>query len=689
MKKLRIAFLWHQHQPYYKYKDEFVLPWVRLHGVKDYYDLPEILNEFPDIKQTFNFAPSLYKQINQYVAGETKDNIQRLSYLKAYELTNEHKRDIIKHFFKCHKENMIDIHPRYKELYESSRDIDYAVVNYSNQDWLDLQVWYNLTWVGYFSSKNEFIQALLSKQRNFTEEEKLELLAHHLVLLSKIIPQMNKYVQNGQVEISVSPMYHPILPLLINSESAFESMPDTTMPSPLFKWREDAEMQIKLGLDSFEKVFKHNPLGMWPSEGSVSDETLQIIAENNIRWIATDEEILYKSKHCNYLDKYFPYTYVNNEKKLTVFFRDHSLSDKIGFEYSRREPVDAAIDFINNLTKIRQDIIDNYGEDALDKAVVPVILDGENCWEFYRENGIPFLRELFKRLSGSSIFQTFKFNELLDGEYEELSHIHAGSWINADFKIWIGDKEDIDAWNMLSKVRIAFEERKHSLDNNTLESVREHLFAAEGSDWFWWYGPEHHTEDKDTFDMIFRWHISSIYELLNEVAPDELNNSIVSKSEFQTFSFPTEIIKPSITGKLDGDDWKYAGFYNTHNKNSAMHQISSDISKILFGTDYDFLYLRIITESNLKDNDSVKVFFSDRANFNLSISRKGAEVNNFGIKPVRSFKYKYIDCIDIAVDLPSLNFFDNTKDHIELQIALKTDKSIKYYPENERLILRF
>ncbi len=262
MKKLKIAFLWHQHQPYYRYKDEFILPWVRMHGVKDYFDLPEILHEFPKIKQTFNFAPSLYKQIEQYLSGEFTDKIQRLTMIKANALNDDEKNEILEHFFKCRKDNMIDIHPRYRELYEQSRDRNYALTNFSPQEWLDLQIWYNLTWVGYFSSKVNHIQRLIKKDRNFNEEEKEILMEYHLEILKNIIPQMKKLEKLGQVEISVSPAYHPILPLLIDSEAAMESMPDAIMPEPVFRRKEDAERQVTDGIKSFEETFKFAPKGM-------------------------------------------------------------------------------------------------------------------------------------------------------------------------------------------------------------------------------------------------------------------------------------------------------------------------------------------------------------------------------------------------------------------------------------------
>jgi alpha-amylase/alpha-mannosidase (GH57 family) len=545
MKKLKIAILWHQHQPYYKYKNEFLLPWVRLHGVKDYYDLPALMNEYPNVKQTINLVPSLMLQIDDYINNKTLDKIQRLTRINAKHLTEQDKIDILESFFILN-DNLINPNERYRELYNKCNNGLQPIVEMQTQDWLDLQVWYNLAWIGQISRTFPFPKRLFTKQRNFTEEEKLLLLDFHNEILSKIAIEMASLKQLGQIDISVSPFYHPILPLLCESTSALEAMPGTPMPDPIYNEPDDAKAQIKNSIEYYEKLFKNRPSGMWPSEGSVSNQALELIAEQGILWVATDEGILSASMGNNYKDmyKYFPHELNTPNGTITLFFRDHNLSDKIGFLYSNWNPYDAACNFREELFKIRNEIINTYGKDALDSAVVPVILDGENCWEFYNDNGIHFLKELFSMFShNTELIETTLFSECLNLPIPDflptLNSIKAGSWINADFSIWIGHKDDVKAWNMLSQVRKLVEKNKSKLSPEQLEIIMNEIYIAEGSDWFWWYGPEHNAQNKPDFDVIYRWRIVEIYNMLGIEPPSELfvpiaDEIIPTNTEFST-----------------------------------------------------------------------------------------------------------------------------------------------------------
>ncbi|HOK15367.1 MAG TPA: glycoside hydrolase family 57, partial [Candidatus Kapabacteria bacterium] len=213
MKPLRVAFLWHQHQPYYRWENEFILPWVRMHAVKDYYDLPCLLKSYPNLKQTFNFAPSLMLQIDEYLSGKVKDRVQILTEKSPSALTENDKKEILKQFFVINYENLIKPHKRYLELYQKKQSGE----DFSEEDFLDLQVWYNLAWVGEISKKDEKIQSLIAKNRNFTEEDKRYVLEYHQKVMAKVSPLMKELMERGQVEISCSPEYHPILPLLIDA----------------------------------------------------------------------------------------------------------------------------------------------------------------------------------------------------------------------------------------------------------------------------------------------------------------------------------------------------------------------------------------------------------------------------------------------------------------------------------------
>lgn len=596
---LRIAFLWHNHQPYYKMDDEFILPWVRFHCVKDYCDLALLLNEFPKIKQTVNLVPSVLLQINEYLESGITDVVQRLTKIQANHLTIEEKTKILELFFICNEQNMILPHFRYRELFEMSKESN-AVNFFTDQDWLDLQVWYNLTWLGEFSKQRPFAQRLFRKGMNFTEQEKLLLLELHNEIMSELILTYRKLVNLEQLSVSTTPYYHPILPLLVNSDSAKEANSDNLTLEPNFSFPEDAKYQIELSIEHYKNIFNSYPSGFWPSEGSISNEVLKIFIQKQIRWAATDEDILFASEiPKNHLEKYFPRKYNTEIGEITIYFRDHILSDKIGFEYANWKPFDSASNFVHSLLNIRSNLLDSYGEEALRNAVVPIILDGENCWEFYPNNGFDFLRILYSQISDNPFLKTIFLDESAnDGSNEylpSLNSIQAGSWINANFNIWIGHPDDITAWEYLRNVRQIFEIKKSSLPEEISENIYNELLIAEGSDWFWWYGPEHNAPNKPDFDMLFRWRIKRIYEMLGESPPLSLNNPL-GRDQIDIFKLPASQIKLS-----NGHAWDNAGYFIFKQHFSTMHQTDKPEVKILFGNDEDFIYFII---ENLQENSN-------------------------------------------------------------------------------------
>lgn len=693
MKKLKVAILWHQHQPYYKYKNEFLLPWVRLHGVKDYYDLPALLNEFPNVKQTFNLAPSLMLQIEDYINNVTQDKIQRLTKIKAKFLTVNEKQEILDSFFVLNYENLIKPYPRFLELFDLCRNHPNAVNDLKTQDWLDIQVWYNLAWVGNISRQSPFAQRLFKKERNFTEDEKLLLLEFHNEILRKIIPEMAFLKKLGQIEISCSPMQHPILPLLCDSTAAKEAMPNANLPNPIYKFPEDAKAQINNGINYYAKLFDAKPSGMWPSEGSVSNETLELIADSGIKWVASDEGVLAASLKENYHStyKYFPHEINTKNGYLTMFFRDHNLSDKIGFLYSNWNSVDAANNFREALIAIRNEIIRTHSDDALDSAVVPIILDGENCWEFYYENGIYFLRDFFNMLNSCDVIETVLFSECLNlprpNFLPVVKNIRAGSWINANFSIWIGHSDDVKAWNMLSTVRHLVEKNKPNLSQEKYEKIMEEVYIAEGSDWFWWYGPEHNAPNKQDFDVIFRWRISEIYKMLDLTPPAELEIPItdaIFSNDNNTVEAPKTTLTPRITGSSASfEDWQDAGKINLNTGMSTMHRIGEIISGVRFCYDSDFVYFRIELMEFMKSEDLVELKFVNRAGAEIIISYLGGcfdIVSDTGAKILMANK----DLIDLAI---AANFFFDSI--IKLSIKTVSDSNSINYPAGDYFVFEW
>ncbi len=625
MRPLRIAILWHQHQPYYKSETDFILPWVRLHGIKDYYDLAELLHSFPRIKQTFNVVPAMISQIDEYTDGLADDTVRRLARIEAESLTDADKAAILERFFIANEENMIHPYPRYNELKTAASAPGFDFRSFSAQDWRDLQVWYSLAWIGPLSRRRPELNRFFEKGRGFTEIEKQILFENEDEILSGIVPLMKRLAQLGQAEISVSPYYHPILPLLIDTESAREAMPGLRLRAGLFARPEDAQEQIGRASTLYAAKFGSAPTGMWPSEGSVSDAALAMIAKNGFKWVATDEEILLRStaEGLNPLRKFFPWRYRNAETEISMLFRDHSLSDAIGFIYSRWKPFDAACDFTNRLRYIRSEIVHHYGESALEQAVVPIILDGENCWEFYQGNGLPFLAELYKQLS-SDEFHTITCSEATQTilPENELGHVRAGSWINANFSIWIGQAEDQAAWEMLAAARDLFEKKKNEIkDKKLLGEAMEELLIAEGSDWCWWYGDEHSAPNKPDFDVLFRFHIRRVYELLGEAAPDEVNRPIGKKVAQEVLSAPSEPIRPSIAEYREAE-WSDAGCFRARGAMSAMHQIGEFLSEVRYGFDSDKAYFHFVLSEPLGQAKSIRIDFGE-----LSVEFSGESVN--------------------------------------------------------------
>ncbi|RMF60482.1 MAG: glycoside hydrolase [Calditrichaeota bacterium] len=607
--KLQVAFLWHQHQPYYKNIEGYYhMPWVRFHGTKDYLDMLLVIKEFPEIKQNINLVPSLLLQIKDYVENNAKDNIWLLTEVPAENLSFKEKLAILDNFFLANPDRMIKPYPRYYELYVKNKfDSRYLspaerVNSFSTQDFLDLQMWYNMCWIGMVSRQRPLVKELFEKGKHFTENDKQTLLSEIRNILKEILPLHKTLWEQGQIELSTTPFYHPIVPLLIDNSIARESAPEIDLPTPVFRHPEDAEAQIKKGLEYFENVFGRRPVGMWPSEGSVSDDALQMFARQGIKWVATDEAILARTVenklHPNRI--YIPYLYQKGAQNIHIFFRDHNLSDAIGFVYGSWDTEKAVNDFINRLYQIRKRIVDEVGESQLEQYIVSIILDGENCWEYYPEDGKPFLRLLFQRLSEDPVLKTCTFEERLQKELPsgKLHRIFPGSWINANFTIWIGSSEDNRAWELLKKTRdfLVEQETEGNLPSHLAKEAWEHIYIAEGSDWCWWYGDEHSSSNDLEFDELFRQHLIRVYEIVGAEIPSELYQTIKQK-HFDRFTSirPLNFITPILDGKESHYyEWVGAAVYEaTRMEQAAMHQVSRIIDKFYVGFDKEYLYFRI------------------------------------------------------------------------------------------------
>ncbi|MEO5929879.1 MAG: glycoside hydrolase family 57 protein [Candidatus Kapaibacterium sp.] len=618
---LRVAILWHQHQPYYKNGNRYLLPWARLHATKDYYDIAAALEEFPTIRQTINVVPSLLVQLIDYVEHGATDLVLDLTRRPAAALVDEEKITILRYFFLCNTERMILPYPRYAELFtRGSRNRDdmealrEAAAGFSAQDWLDLQVWYTLTWIGEYSRKDEPFAALLKKRRNFTEEEKNALIDASLGIVAKVIPLYRARMESGQVELSVTPFYHPILPILCDSYTALEAMPNATLPEHHVMFPEDAEAHIVRAIALFRERFGALPHGVWPSEGSVSDQALALLRGAGLGWAATDEGVLRKTLGEGWtpLAKYFPYLLKTRSGPLWMVFRDHELSDAIGFVYSNWNPEAAALDFYNRLVEIRTKIIQEHGDEALAQAIVPVILDGENCWEYYLENGRPFLEALYKLLSASGEIVTTTINDAIKDAPRRpertLGRIYSGSWIGSNFKIWIGHEEDNTAWDALVEAREALMRAKPTLDAARFAEAMEEIYIAEGSDWFWWFGDENSVANQDDFDDLFRAHLRNVYLMIGEEPPAALDRPIRRASRKASVTPPTGPISPVIDGlRSTAREWSNAGHFVVEKVGGAMHHADAFERRIWFGSDDRNFYLRFDTPLPLAEGQLIRL----------------------------------------------------------------------------------
>jgi alpha-amylase/alpha-mannosidase (GH57 family) len=607
---LSVLFLWHQHQPYYKdpLSDRYELPWVRMHAIKDYYDMVAILDDFPHIRLNINLVPSLLKQLDDYAAGKLQDRALALTTKQASDLSFEDKLFILQNFFMANWEKMIDPHPRYRELLDKrgrtigGDDLPRVIQYFKEQDWRDLQMWFNLAWFDPYWEKNEpLIKRLLEKGKNFTEHDKLEIVALERRICGWVSAKHKELQDKGQIEITATPFYHPILPLLCDTDAARMSMPQATLPER-FSHPEDAQVQIERAVRDHTARFGRPPRGMWPSEGSVSDAAATLMAKAGLQWAATDEAVLALSRRGELHgrnDLYEPYRWESGGHALNFFFRDHELSDAIGFVYTSWNSSDAVTDFIKRLHDIRTMMTQT--SNPPEAPVVPVILDGENCWEYYDHDGEPFLRELYTRLTEDPLLQTVLASEYLEKHppRRTLTSLWQGSWINANYAIWIGHAEDNRAWELLHRTRRflvdTLNQRPELQNTAQVEEAWEEIYIAEGSDWCWWYGDDHSSANDETFDYLFRKHLMNVYTLLGASVPEDLHLAIKGKQNRHAILPPVDFIKPTLDGRVTSYfEWQSAGVYHTEaGTTGTMHRAQNLLKSIYFGFDLETLYIRI------------------------------------------------------------------------------------------------
>jgi len=548
-KKLGVAFLWHMHQPFYKdpLENTYKLPWVRLHGVKDYYPMAALVEDF-EVKVTFNLVPSLVEQINDYVHNNATDAFEDLTLKKASSLTFDDKIELLNNFFKVNFKYFIEPNPRYSELLikkgvkpVGGASLKKVINSFSKSDFLDLQVLFNLAWFHSISIDDDInLKDLVEKQKFYTEEDKEYVMAKQREILAEIIPLYRRLQDKGRIEITTTPFYHPILPLLCDTSVAKVSQPEIQLPKKRFRHPEDAAWQIEEAIKYHTEQFGVPPRGMWPSEGSVSDEVLELLISKGIDWVATDEDILFNSlsidnwkfKETPLFDRriiYRPYEFKRGSRHINMIFRDKNLSDMISFSYNGWKQSDAAWDLMGHMntvaTNLRRDV---------DKGLLSIVMDGENAWEYYANNGRDFFETLYANLDSQKDLCSTTISEFLDLETPQrnLANVFPGSWINHNFAIWIGDEQDNVSWDYLDETRkdlVKFTSQLHKKSEADCSKLREawrELYIAERSDWNWWYSGKAHSGADGSFDKLYLMHLQNIYKLLKKPIPGRLKISI-------------------------------------------------------------------------------------------------------------------------------------------------------------------
>jgi alpha-amylase/alpha-mannosidase (GH57 family) len=603
MPRIYLCFLWHMHQPFYKdlISGEYKMPWTRLHALKDYYGMVRMLGEFPEVRQTFNLVPSMMAQVEEYAAGKAADPFLRCALKPAEELTEAEQDFILRYFFTGNPARMIHRHPRYGELYEAWRAADRNTQRarrlFGVQAFRDLQVLSQLAWFdeGLLLGDPE-VRELVSKGRDYGLEDQSLLGGKQVKALKAVLPVYREFALRGQIEISTTPFYHPILPLLCDSNIAEVSHPYVPLPSR-FRYPEDARRQLEKAREYIRERFGTAPAGLWPSEGSVSDEALGIAAEAGFGWIATDNGVLARTlgRAAGVEETYRPYLWRQGGRQMQVVFRDHALSDLIGFVYARLGAAEAARDFLDRIRENCRGIVAS-GRDAL----VPIILDGENAWECYEHNGRPFLGELYRRITEDAQMRAVTMGEgLKQIEPQWLEHIFPGSWIGANFDVWIGAEEDNRAWEYLLRARQAYEQRSAAVSEQQRSLAYEELLIAEGSDWCWWYGPEHSSGYRPEFDQLYRDHLANVYRALGCDPPEELSRPILKVAVTDLHVPPTGPIRPRIDGEVGSYfEWLGAGIYRVDARSGAMHGKRYLIRELHYGSDGQNLYLRVDFEAH-------------------------------------------------------------------------------------------
>ncbi|WP_232068722.1 glycoside hydrolase family 57 protein [Nitrospira sp. KM1] len=720
MKTAYVCFFWHMHQPYYTdpVSGSASMPWVRLHATKAYFDMAHRLEQFPLVKATFNFTPSLLLQLQEIGEGIVRDLFLEHTEKPAAELRAGEKAFLLKHFFSANWQTMVHPFPRYRELLEK-RGADGSVLSlergarlFTAQDFLDLQVWFNLAWFGYGSvHRYPRLAYFRAKNRGFSEDDKRELLQWQRTVVRDIVPMYRRLLDRGQVELTTTPFYHPILPLVIDTDVTRRARPDLPLPVR-FRAPEDAQGQLKQAVEFHTTTFGQPPTGLWPSEGSVCPELISMLPPLGLRWLATDEGNLARSLHADHRpwhkesNLYHAYRVGVSGQEMSMIFRDREISDAFGFIYHKTSPDAAADDVLRRIDRIVRDVPQEH-------VLIPIVLDGENPWEHYHEGGEQLLGRLYQAFSdrapdheGTARIVAATMSEALAAmpPSDRLSHLHSGSWINQDFKIWIGHQEDNRGWDLLGMTRTRLLEVSPTLPAERAKAAWNELYAAEGSDWFWWYGDDFDTAYKEEFDRLFRTHLRNVWTLAGLMPPDVLSEPICGARVFQDIDLvthPVSFLNPTIDGTVtDFFEWRGAGFINPHPPLGAMWKADGLFTAIYFGWNLDSLFLRLdpdVQSSARRDGLTIELHLQSPGDqYRIAIPMHPSPPQSYVLSrrsPSGSWEdqgtFTYIShhaVLELAIPLGNLKLAQGEEVRMSI-VALEQGLELARYPHHQPAVL--
>lgn len=650
---LYLNLVWHQHQPLY-YKDAngvYTRPWVRVHATKDYYDMAATIEKYPQVHATVNLTPVLIRQLDDFVNNGAKDYYWVLSEIPAEELTLEQKDFILRRFFDANWDNVIRRFPGYEDLLDkrggtTDEAINAALNSFTAQDFRDLQIWFNLAWMDPDVLTVEPLKALVEKDHGFSEPDKKVLFDEVTRIMAEVIPQHKKMQDNGQIEVITTPYAHPILPLIYNSNLALVGNPDAEMPGQ-FSYVQDVMAHLEKSVQVYQDHFGKLPTGMWPGEGAVAQDIIPFVSRAGYQWIASGEQVLASSLGIGAFTRdaqdtvkeadalYRPYIVppakdgpVSGEPVVMVF-RDLLISDKLGFTYSGTPGEAAAADFMNRLENIRQEL---KSEGAQGPHLVSVILDGENAWEYYQNDGKEFLNALYRNLNESQTIRTVTVPEYMKmfPEQKTLDTLFPGAWFSPNYDTWIGEHEETLGWEYLRKTRrdlaqYDFYKKKTAPSPEALEQALDYMYLAEGSDWFWWYGADQDSGNDAYFDEGFRALLARVYQSLNEPVPEFVKVPIIPARDMAADTEFKGIFTPEIDGKTTEGEWANAATYTL--QGGAQARSEDVITSISLGMDKTNLYARVDlkADSSIQENGKLGFYIlSPKMKTNSGVSRNSA-----------------------------------------------------------------